>query len=167
MFKSTKVLAVAPEAPESLIAEKYEAPGEQERREWYAASGDWAFAVLQLLQGSRRNEVSLSELWELETYKRSDQREQDALRFVANQSTRRYPMEENDHVILKTMDDFLIQFSEGNTLGHRDWVAQIRNIPVRVAECQRIDRELFRHQNQFVDRQLFRWLWGAKHGSTL
>lgn len=153
---------VQPELMTSPIVEIFESAGDRERREWAEKSGDWSFAVLQILQGSRRQEVSLAELELTRIYARSDQREADALRFVAAQVMHIRPISEDDRVILATMDNFLIQYADGCApIGHRDVVAQICGIPERVRRAQRIDAELFPRE-QFRERVLFRWIWGAK-----
>lgn len=165
MFKTKSTVQSEPTTPmTSNIVEIFESAGDRERRCWAEQSGDWSFAVLQILQGSRRQEVSLAELELTKIYARSDQREADALRFVAAQVMHIRPLSETDRIILATMDNFLIQYADGETLGQRNIVEAIRGIPARVRRAQEIDRSLFPQQNQFPERVLFSWLWGAKAG---
>ena len=55
-------------------------------------------------------------------------------------------------------DAFLVEFADGKTLGHADFVYEIRGIPFRVARAQALDAARF--QNTFNAPTLFRWVWG-------
>jgi len=139
--------------------ESFENAGDRERREWAEAGGDWAWQVLKFLQGRRAQEVSLAEVLTTQTYTRSTQREKDALRFVAAQSEQRHLVSDEDRRRLIERDSFLIKFVDGETLGHNDWVTEIRNIPVGVQRAQECDKAMF--PKTFHQPILFRWIWGT------
>jgi hypothetical protein len=134
--------------------------GDAVRREWAAHSGDWTFQLIKFLQGRRVNEVSGEEIVKTLTYARCDELERAALLWVANQAENRRPLSGEDRRMLIERDDFLMRWIAGTTLGHGDWVAELRNVPAAVRRAQEVDRALFR--NSFPSPDLFGWLQKAR-----
>jgi len=130
---------------------------EKTRREWAESGADWAWGVLRFLQGRRINEVSVFEVEQTRTFENSSEAEQSSLRFVASESIQKYPPNEEDRRRLRERDDFLVRFAAGETLGHGDWVAEIRNIPAGVARAQAVDASMF--PKTYQAPELFTWLW--------
>ena len=145
------------EMPTSLESKEfYENPLDRQRREWAAASGDWAFAVLQFLQGEREAEVTTQEILTTKLYAHSSPREKASLNFVSAQAT---PAEitPSDTAILIERDNFLLDYAETRMLGHMDWVKQLADVPAQIARTQVLDATLF--PKLFPSPRIFRWIW--------
>ena len=130
------------------------------RREWAETGADYAWQILKFLQGRRLNEISLAEVERTKTYERSAELEKSALRFVASQSERRYPLNDEDRRRLRERDNFLMEYVDGSALGYRDWVNEIGNVPRAVAHAQAVDASLF--PVTFPSTRLFDWIWEAR-----
>src|SRR6266568_2281205 len=124
------------------MPEVFERAEDRERREYAAVGADWAYFLVQYLRGRRRLEISSEEIVETQIYIRSSDAERRALLFVCESENEIKPSSD-DKFRLQILDQFLLDYLEGRTLGHADWVAQIRSIPLRVAERQQFDRQLF------------------------
>jgi len=158
--KSAPYTEVEPSVETISKIEAYEHPDTRMRREWAENSGDFAWQIIKFLQGKRSNEVSLIEVEQTETYKRSSELEQSALRFVASQAEQRHAVSDEDRRRLIERDNFLMRYADGQTLGHQDWVTEIRNIPIAVRHAQEVDAHLF--PKTFVSPTIFRWVWERK-----
>jgi hypothetical protein len=154
--------AVAETLIEATISmpEVFESAGDKFHREWAEHSGDWSFQILKFLQGRRVNEVNAAEIITTQTYARSLQPEKEALRWVAEQAEQLRPLSEEDRRRLIERDAFLLNWVDGKTLGHADWVAEIQNIPAAVRRAQDVDAALF--PNTFPSRHLFGWHWKTR-----
>src|SRR6266853_5964535 len=139
--------------------EAYENAGDRERREYAEVGGDWAYFLVKFLQGTRRLEISSEEIVETQLYLRSNDVEKRALLFVCDSRNEIKPSSD-DKFRLQILDQFLLDYVESKTLGHLDWVDQIKSIPARVAERQRFDRQLF--PKTFPSPKLFSWVFGER-----
>ena len=138
--------------------EVFESADDKFRREYAEVGADWAYFLCQFLRGTRRLEISSEEIVETHLYRRSDDIEKRALFFVCESENEIKPSSD-DKFKLQVLDQFLFDYLEGRTLGHADWVAQIRSIPFKVAERQRFDADLF--PKTFPSPKLFSWIWAA------
>ncbi len=125
------------------------------RREYAAVGGDWAYFLVQFLQGRRRTEIKPDEIVKTQTYLRANDAERRALEFVCAVDHPSLPTPD-DEIKLRLRDQFLVDFADGLTLGHADLVAEIRSIPMRVAERQKSDRALF--ATVYPQPFLFSWV---------
>jgi hypothetical protein len=142
----------------NIKPEAFETPGDKFRREWAENSGDISFQICKFLQGRRVNEVTEVEILHTQTFKRSTPEEQSALLWVAKQAENYNPLSEEDKRRLIERDDFLMRWKDGTTLGHADWVSEIKNIPAAVQRAQEVDAKLF--PNTFpAPAGLFSWIW--------
>ena len=156
--KSAPYTEVEPSVETISKIEAYEHPDTRMRREWAENSGDFAWQIIKFLQGKRSNEVSLIEVEQTETYKRSSELEESALRFVASQAEQQHPVSAEDRRRLIERDSFLIKFVAREHLGHQDWVTELQAIPAGVARAQAVDAAMF--QTTYRAPILFRGIWG-------
>jgi hypothetical protein len=143
-----------------IVREDFVTPEEKFRMTWAESSGDWAWQICKFLQGRRINEVSLAEIEQTKTCARATEFEKSSLRFVAAQAEQRYPLSEDDRIRLRERDNFVMKFVNNRSLGHRDWVSEILNIPAVVRRAQEVDAALF--PKTWRELELFGWIWKTR-----
>ena len=143
--------------PSTEIVETFETVEDKTRREYASAGADYAYFIVQFLQGRRRLEIQPSEIVKTQTYARSDEIEKKALRIIC-ESDHEIPPSPEDELKLRTRDQLLLSYVEGRNLGHADSVQQLTSIPQKVAERQYFDSALFGGR-VYTSPVIFRWVW--------
>jgi hypothetical protein len=142
--------------PTTSMPEAFESPTDKARREFAEMGADATYFVARFLQGKRRVDIQPEEILKTQLYLRANDAERRALVFVCEVD---YPTKPSpdDALKLRIRDQFLLDYVDGLTLGHADWVAEIESIPLRVAAREQADRSLF--PTVWESPKLFQWIW--------
>jgi len=81
----------------------------------------------------------------------------EALITLADELAVRRPPSAEDARHLRVRDQFILDYVGGRTLGHADWVKQLRSIPANVDERNHFDRMYFRTVYELL--KLFQCKW--------
>ena len=154
-------IEILPEPTTEPDFEVFENFAEKNYRLWKTRGADVAFAIVEILRGNRRQEISMSDIATTQLYRRSSPAERYALAYVTSESAD-VPAAESDAEILRLRDQMLIDFADHKLLGHRDFQNHVLRIPARLAEKQQFDEQTFPFATKYESPKLFGWIFGDR-----